>query len=67
MSRNKNRRKYNKLNRCEQCGSIDFVFRYMSNRYAKVCAYCSYFKSWANNDDILKIYGGNFDELQKKD
>lgn len=55
MSKNKNRRKYNKINRCEKCSSEVFVPRFQNGRYAMICAYCSHFKRWANAEELENI------------
>lgn len=57
MSKNKNRRKYNKINKCEKCGNEDFTVRERNGRYAIICAYCGYFKRWANSEEQYNILG----------
>lgn len=60
MAKNKNRKKYSKVNRCEKCSGEVFVPRFMHGRYAMICTCCGYFKRWANADEELKILNGGF-------
>ena len=60
MAKNKNRKKYSKVNQCEKCSGTVFVPRFQRGRYAMICTCCGHFKRWATSEEELNALNGGF-------